>query len=122
MSRDSTQRASAEAKRYRLELRRTQATLDRQSTVLAELQRLVIRAWLEGRLADPRDFDMHVGVARVLDTDGRVDFRALALSLRDLLYRSPHLAAPGFNPDELTAGRVQSTSTGTRSEPEAARP
>lgn len=120
--RESGQRASAEAKRYRLELRRTQATLDRQSTVLAELQRLVIRGWLEGRLADPRDFDVHVGVATVLDADGRIDFRALALSVRDLVYRSPHLAAPGFKPDELAAGRVESASTGTRSEPEAARP
>lgn len=113
MRRDTAQKATAEAARYRRRLRDAETELERRSIVIAGLQRSLVRVWLSGKLADPDDFEQFVRLVDVVRADGRVNWPALQLKVRDLLYRKPHLAAPGFDADELTRVGVGSTSTGT---------
>lgn len=82
----SALRASREAARFRVRLRRAEAYID-------ELNAFTVRVLLDGRLHDPDDFYAFVGMDKVTTAEGRIDFRELELQVADLLRRKPHLSA-----------------------------
>ncbi len=96
----SALRASREAARFRVRLRRAEA-------YIAELNELLIRLLLFPRLLDVDDFFELVGIEAVLSPEGRLNFAELEKQVADLLCRKPHLARPAVDsqvPERGTPG------------------
>jgi hypothetical protein len=82
--------------------------------MLRDAHRLTLRLALGGVLRDPRDFDVHVGLAQVVDEFGRLDWERVALLVDGLLADRPHLGVPGVDARRLVVPALQSVVTGTR--------
>jgi hypothetical protein len=81
----------ARVRQEKLEVERREN--ERLRAVLADAQALEITVRLAGRLRRREDFDLFIGMGRVLDADGRIDARKLELQVVDLLRRRPELAS-----------------------------
>jgi hypothetical protein len=87
------QRLSDEAARRRRELRWEQAQHAATRAVLGETNQMLLGVYLRERLADPRDFDVYIGMDAVVDERGRIVWTRVDLLISELLAARPHLAA-----------------------------
>jgi hypothetical protein len=85
---------AGEAARRRLELREERSRHADTRAVLRDANRLLLHVALCDRLADPRDFELFVGVARVVDERGAIVWSRVEALVEVLLQERPHLAAP----------------------------
>ncbi|WP_372968537.1 hypothetical protein [Microbacterium sp.] len=93
-ARTPEQRLQDEAARWRKTLREEQARHAATRTALRDANRLLLRAALHERLADPRDFDVYVGIDSVTDAGGRLVWPRVFLLVDALTAERPHLATP----------------------------
>ncbi|MBP2419665.1 hypothetical protein [Microbacterium imperiale] len=93
-ARTSGQRLSDEAARRRRELREEQARHEDTRLLLHNANRLLLQVALCDRLADPRDFELIVGVDRAVDDRGAIVWARVEVLVEVLLQERPHLAAP----------------------------
>lgn len=94
MSGRSDESLAAEAARRRRELRVEQDRHAATRAMLEDANRLLLAVALCDRLADPRDFDLIVGMDQVVDVRGSVDWNRVDALVEVLLEERPHLAAP----------------------------
>lgn len=86
------QRLADEAARRRKELREEQARHAVTRQALREANRTAVRLSLQGRLVEPRDFEVYVGVDTVTDDDGRIEWARVETLVDELIAQRPHLA------------------------------
>lgn len=95
--RTSEQRLRDECARWRRSLREEEARHASTRTVLEDANRMLLTVYLQERLADPRDFDVYIGLDRVVDGAGRIVWARVGGLIDELLRERPHLAAPEFS-------------------------
>ncbi|GAA3856516.1 hypothetical protein [Tessaracoccus defluvii] len=86
-------KVTREAATWRRRLRLTEAQLNDAVELIKLQHRELVTLWLQGWLADPADFELHVGLDLAVGDNGRVDYQALEAATRELLRRKPYLAA-----------------------------
>lgn len=87
----SDTKLAAEAARYRRRMRNAETERDGLKQHVRELQGEVIKQLVTGRLTNPDDFDLFVGLDNVLGADGRLDLAKLDDALEELLTDRPYL-------------------------------
>lgn len=97
-------KVTREAALWRRRLRSVEAQLNDAVEVIQVQHRELVTLWLRGWLADPADFELHVGLDLAVGDGGRVDYQALEAATRELLRRKPYLAA-----DPGRSGRLAQT-------------
>ncbi|MEO2134102.1 hypothetical protein [Microbacterium sp.] len=108
------QRLADEAARWRKSLREEQERHEATRAVLLRANRQLLHVFLQGRMRDPRDFEIYIeGLGKVLDSSGAIVWSRVEKLLATLLEDRPHLAAPGVPPADLGSGAVESVSTRT---------
>lgn len=112
-SRTPEQRLADEAARWRKSLREEQERHEATRAVLLRTNRLLLHVFLRGRMRDPRDFDVYVGVGEVVDGSGAIVWGRVEKLLAALLEDRPHLAAPGTPIGDRDGVEVDSVSTRT---------
>jgi hypothetical protein len=97
---------AAEAKRYRLKLRETEAERDRLAALVERHRRAdVERALSESKLADPADLWRDgLTLDELLDDDGSIDDTKLADAVAAVLAAHPSWAKPTRKPVDLGQG------------------
>lgn len=105
------QRLADEAGRRRKQLQEERASHELTRSVLRDVQRQAVRLALRHVLKDPRDFDVYIGVAQVVDDMGHIEWARVASLVDRLLSDRPHLGAP--NARALALSAVNYVSTGT---------
>jgi hypothetical protein len=97
---------AAEAKRYRLKLRETEAERDRLAALVERHRRAdVERALSESKLADPADLWRDgLTLDELLDDDGSIDDTKLADAVAAVLAAHPSWARPARKPVDLGQG------------------
>lgn len=83
--RTSNESLAAEAARHRHERNEARAAL-------ADANRMLLGVYLRGHLADPRDFEIYIGMSAVLDSRGAINWSLVDSLLAELLAARPHLA------------------------------
>ncbi|MDU0325297.1 hypothetical protein RWH43_00875 [Microbacterium sp. KSW2-21] len=94
MSARSDESLASEAARRRRELREEQGRHATTRALLESANRLLLTVALCDRLADPRDFDLIVGMGQVVNARGSIDWARVDALVEVLLDERPHLAAP----------------------------
>jgi Zn-dependent M28 family amino/carboxypeptidase len=102
----SARGTAAEAKRYRLKLRETEAERDRLAALVERHRRAdVERALSESKLADPADLWRDgLTLDELLDDDGSIDDTKLADAVAAVLAAHPSWAKPTRKPVDLGQG------------------
>lgn len=81
--------------------------------MIAEQNRALLEIHLRDRLADPRDFELLVGMDEVVDSSGRLIWERVESRVRVLLEQKPHLAATPHGPFAPGVAAVDWFATGT---------
>lgn len=92
-SRDPGVKAQHDWRKLHLRRDADAAVIAHQRVLLDELRRESIAIRIGGRLTKLEHFHIHIGVAKVLDSEGRVDGVKLELLLADHLREYPEHAA-----------------------------
>lgn len=95
---DDGGRAGREAKKYRQRLAESKAENAVLVEHVAELQTFVAHSLIAGKLARADDFDVFIGLDKVLDQDGRIDRAKVSAEVDALLADRPHLASKAKAP------------------------
>jgi hypothetical protein len=92
-TRDPQRKLLQDAVRFKRERNAAREELARQRALADQLRRDAVALAVRGRLRRLEDFHVFIGMAAVLDDDGRVDAQKLDRLVDDLLRRRAELAA-----------------------------
>jgi hypothetical protein len=89
----TTQELADQAARWRKTAREAQGAAAALRKVIDEQNELLLRLYLQDRLADPSDFSAYVPTSEVIDATGRIAWARVQRLVDELLAKKPHLGA-----------------------------